>query len=221
MALLLELAELVPEPGAAPFSLRLEAGQLALVAADGPEAAALLGDCCLGLARPFAGAVRLFGHALADLSAGALHDLQARIGRVPGGGGWLAHLPTAENVLLPLLYHRRGEPGPLREAAALLARDFGLPGLPLARPGRLPPLDLLRAACVRAFLGQPVLLLLEIGLEEPPPPELLGPLLRAIGEARGRGAACLWLTGSHRLWRDPAIPAAQRLRLPWREEAPA
>lgn len=221
MALLLDLAGLVPEPGAAPFSLRLEAGQLAMVAAEGPETAALLGDCCLGLVRPFAGAVRLFGHAIADLPAGALDDLRARIGRLPGGGGWLAHLSTAENVLLPLLYHRQGEAGPLREAAALLARDFGLPGLPLARPARLPPLDLLRAACVRAFLGQPVLLLLEIGLEEPPPPELLGPLLRAIGEARGRGAACLWLTGSPRLWRDPAIPAAQRLRLPWREEVPA
>jgi hypothetical protein len=43
------------------------------------------------------------------------------------------------------------------------------------------------------------------------------PLLQAIGAARARGAACLWLTGAPVL-DDAAIPAAQRLRLGWREE---
>ncbi len=221
MARLLEIEALVAEEArdAVPFSLTLEAGELALVGVNDAEVAGLLADCCCGLARAASGEVRLMGHALGALPAAALADLQARVGRVPGSGGWLPHLGTAENVLLPLLYHTPAEPAPLREAAARLARDFGLPGLPLARPRRLPPLDLLRAACVRAFLGQPLLLLLEIGLDEPPPPELMPPLLRAIGEARRRGAACLWLTGSARLLRDPAIPAAQRLRLPWREEA--
>lgn len=223
MTTVLEIEALVPQeaPGAAPFSLRLEAGQLALVGAEGAEVGGLLADCCCGIARPREGAVRLLGHDLAAQPAGALHDLQARIGRLPADGGWLPHLGVAENVVLPLLYHTSAEAGPLREAAALLARDFGLPGLPLGRPARLPALDLLRAGCVRAFLGQPVLVLLECGLEEPVPAELIAPLLRAIGAARGRGAACLWLTGSPRLLRDAAIPAAQRLRLPWREETMA
>lgn len=223
MTVVLELDALVPveAPDAAPFSLRLEAGQLALLDVQGTEVGGLFADCCCGLARARSGAVRLLGHDLAALPAAAIQDLQARIGRVPAGGGWLPHLGTAENVLMPLLFHTSVAMPPLREAAAVLARDFGLPGLPLARPSRLPALDLLRAACVRAFLGQPVLLLLEVGVEEPPPPELIRPLLRTIGAARGRGAACLWITGSPALLRDPAIPAAQRLRLPWREEVVA
>jgi len=219
MAVVLELDALVPAeaPEAAPVSLRLEAGQLALLDVQGMEVAGLLADCCCGLARARTGAVRLLGHDLAGLPAAAIQDLQARIGRVPAGGGWLPHLGTADNVLLPLIFHTGAAIAPLREAAAVLARDFGLPGLPLAPPSRLPALDLLRAGCVRAFLGHPVLLLLEIGVEEPPPPELMPPLLRAIGAARGRGAACLWITGAPALLRDAAIPAAQRLRLPWRE----
>jgi phospholipid/cholesterol/gamma-HCH transport system ATP-binding protein len=223
MPVVLEIDGLVPAeaPEAPPVSLRLESGQLALLGVQGPEVAGLVADCCCGLARARSGTVRLLGHDLGALPAAAIQDLQARIGRVPATGGWLPHLGTGENVLLPLQFHTPIEIAPLREAAALLARDFGLPGLPLARPSRLPALDLLRAACVRAFLGQPVLLLLEIGVEEPPPRELMQPLLRAIGAARGRGAACLWMTGSPLLLADSAIPAAQRLRLPWREEVVA
>jgi phospholipid/cholesterol/gamma-HCH transport system ATP-binding protein len=215
----LELDALVPAeaPHAPPVSLTLESGQLALLGVQGAEVAGLLADCCTGVARAQGGSVRLLGHDLAALPPSAIQDLQARIGRVPASGGWLPHLGTAENVLLPMLFHTRTEMAALREAAALLARDFGLPGLPLARPARLPALDLLRAACVRAFLGQPVLLLLEIGVEEPPPRALMQPLLQAIGAARARGAACLWLTGAPVL-DDAAIPAAQRLRLGWREE---
>ncbi len=222
MAVLLELDALVPAeaPAAPPCSLRIEAGQLALLAVQGVEVAGLLADCCCGLARAASGTVRLLGHDLAALPNSAMQDLQARIGRVPASGGWLPHLGTAENVLLPMLFHTTVGAAALRESAALLARDFGLPGLPLARPAQLPALDLLRAACVRAFLGQPALLILEIGVEEPPPRALMQPLLQAIGAARARGAACLWLTGAT-LLDDAAIPAAQRLRLGWREETTA
>jgi phospholipid/cholesterol/gamma-HCH transport system ATP-binding protein len=219
MPVVLQLDALVPAeaPEAPAVSLTLESGQLALLGVQGAEVAGLLADCCCGLARAAGGAVRLLGHDLAALPAPAMQDLQGRIGRVPASGGWLPHLGTAENVLLPLLFHTRLGMAALREAAAQLARDFGLPGLPLAAPSRLPAFDLLRAGCVRAFLGEPALLLLEIGVEEPPPRELLPPLLRAIGAARARGAACLWLTGAP-LLEDRSIPAAHRLRLGWREE---
>jgi phospholipid/cholesterol/gamma-HCH transport system ATP-binding protein len=42
-----------------------------------------------------------------------------------------------------------------------LARRFGLPGLPAERPAALPEHVLLRAACVKAFLGEPVLVVIE------------------------------------------------------------
>jgi phospholipid/cholesterol/gamma-HCH transport system ATP-binding protein len=100
----------------------------------------------------------------------------------------------------------------LRDAAAELARSFGLPGLPLVRPGALTEADLARAACVRAFLGAPRLVLLESPVQEQFD-DLIPPLLDAVAAARDRGAAAIWLTQSDLVWRDRSFPATCRLRL--------
>ena len=73
--------------------------------------------------------------------------------------------------------------------AVQLAQAFGMPGLPVGRPNVVSDADLARASCVRAFLGNPALLLIE-------PPTLAGvdvmqPVLQALAEARGRGAAAI------------------------------
>jgi phospholipid/cholesterol/gamma-HCH transport system ATP-binding protein len=97
-----------------------------------------------------------------------------------------------------------------------LATHFGLPGFPAGGPRDLVPEDLQRLACVRAFLGNPTLLL----LEEPTfgvYPELLVPLIHAIRRARSRGSAVLWLTAAAGVWRDPSIPATARYRLVGRQ----
>ena len=93
--------------------------------------------------------------------------------------------------------------------AALVA--VGLPGLPLAPPDQLTAADRLRCGLVRAFLGAPPLLLLETP-DSGVPAELLPPLLDALGRARARGAACLWLTDQSALLRDAAL-GGRRLRL--------
>ena len=78
------------------------------------------------------------------------------------------------------------------------------------------PEDLQRIACIRAFLGNPALLL----LEEPTfgvYPELLVPLTHAIRRARSRGSAVLWLTAAAVVWHDTLIPATARYRLVGRQ----
>src|SRR5262249_27895299 len=113
-------------------------------------------------------------------------------GRVFGVGGWIGFLNVAENILLPQLHHTHEERSVLGDRAAELARGFGMPGLPMERPRDLSAPDLARAACVRAFLGNPALLL----LESPVPgdvPDLMEPLLGALAEARSNGAAAIWL----------------------------
>jgi phospholipid/cholesterol/gamma-HCH transport system ATP-binding protein len=100
----------------------------------------------------------------------------------------------------------------LREAAAELARQFGLPGLPLSRPAVMSNADLARSACVRAFLCDPVLVLLESPVQAQYA-ELIPLLLGAVAGARDRGAAVIWLTRSDMVWQDQSVPATHRLRL--------
>jgi phospholipid/cholesterol/gamma-HCH transport system ATP-binding protein len=89
---------------------------------------------------------------------------------------------------------------------------FGLPGLPAGPARQLTDPDLLRAACVRAFLGQPRLVILEL----PGPAQqddLLPALLEVGAEARGRGVTVMWVAGAGPALRDRSIHATHRLRL--------
>jgi phospholipid/cholesterol/gamma-HCH transport system ATP-binding protein len=138
--------------------------------------------------------------------------LRGRIGRVHGTGAWIGFLGVDLNILLPQLHHSRRSTATLRDIAAELARSFGLPGLPLVRPEALQLPDLTRAACVRAFLGEPRLLLLESPVQAQFR-DLVPPLLNALATARDRGAAAIWLTRSDLVWTDRSFPATRRLRM--------
>jgi phospholipid/cholesterol/gamma-HCH transport system ATP-binding protein len=116
------------------------------------------------------------------------------------------------NVLLPQLHHTHRPVAALREAAVELARTFGLPGVLLVRPRALTPADRARAACVRAFLGEPRLVLLESPVQAQFA-DLIPLLLNALAAARDKGAAAIWLTRSDLIWRDRPFPATCRLRL--------
>jgi phospholipid/cholesterol/gamma-HCH transport system ATP-binding protein len=117
-----------------------------------------------------------------------------------------------ENILLPQRHHTRRSVRRLLDEAGGLAQQFGLPGVPLDLPGDIPAADLQRAACVRAFLGRPALIV----LEEPTAGiylEIISALMNAVREARERGAAVIWLTQKSLIWRDPTLPVSQRYRL--------
>src|ERR1700751_5300394 len=124
----------------------------------------------------------------------------------------IGFMDVATNILLPQLHHTHDDPSELREHATALCCAFGLPGLPLVRPGELAATDLARAACVRALLGDPALVLLESPVQGRFT-TLLPPLLNALAAARDRGAAAIWFTRSDLVWRDSSVPATLRLRL--------
>jgi phospholipid/cholesterol/gamma-HCH transport system ATP-binding protein len=221
----LDLADLHPSiaPGeisSARIDLRLMPGEVTLVDARDQRRAAWLADLCCGLIPIAAGRARFLGHDWTTLPDHYAAALRGRIGRIFAHGGWLDFLDVASNVLLPQLHHTRENEVALREKATELAYFFGLPGLPLARVGDLSQLDLARCACVRAFLGDPALLLLESpvrGLFA----ELRAPWLNALATARGEGAAAVWFTGSEVVWADRSIPANHRLHLYDRGLVPA
>lgn len=221
-AALLEIADAVVSGADDPHghvmhgSMRVEAGELVLVQVASLEQAEIWADVGSGLLLPREGRVRILGNDLAGLDMESGNWLRGRIGRVFSRGGWLDRLSLMDNILLQARTHSlRGERALRREASGL-AEAFDLPGIPLGMPDQFRRAELQRAACVRAFLGSPALVLLEdptYGVRT----GILGPLMGAIRAARNRGAAVIWFTPSLEIWRDRTLPATRRYRMAGRE----
>jgi phospholipid/cholesterol/gamma-HCH transport system ATP-binding protein len=179
------------------IDLQLSPGETALVEAPDQRLGRALIALCAGLPTLASGRACFLGQDWATLRRRQAEALRGRIGHVfAENGGWLPHLSVAEGILLPQLHHSRTPEAELRAAAAAPARRFGLDGLPEGRPAELPAPDLARAACVRALLGEPALLLLDSTLEQGllGEEELAEPLLDALAQAHRRGAGCVWLS---------------------------
>ena len=194
------------------ITLKLMPGDLALVEARNAAVVAWFADLCCGLVPLSEGAVRFLGRDWQAMPPDYAAALRGRVGRVFADGAWVGFLDMATNILLPSLHHSREARDELRAQATRLACAFGLPGLPLEPPRDLAPIDLARAACVRAFLGEPALLLLERPLHDQFE-QLITPLLEALASARQRGAAAIWLTRGDLVWNDHSVPANHRMRL--------
>jgi phospholipid/cholesterol/gamma-HCH transport system ATP-binding protein len=194
------------------FEMDLMGGDLALINLERPRFGSILADACCGLHQAAEGSIFFLGKDWAMLPPDTANALRGRIGRVFTFGNWINRLTLLENILLPQLHHTRRRPTELREEAAMLAEQFGLPGLPTGFPDEVIRADHQRAACIRAFLGQPSLIL----LEEPTfgvYPEILPPLINAIRRVCERGAAAVWLTLEDNIWNDAMLPATYRFRL--------
>ncbi len=194
------------------LEMNLCGGDLALISLERPRFGSMLADACCGLHPAAKGSILFLGKDWSALPYDTTNALRGRIGRVFAFGNWINRLTLLENILLPQLHHTRRKVAALRDEAVHLAEQFGLPGLPSGLPDDVMRADHQRAACIRAFLGQPSLIL----LEEPTfgvYPELLPPLINAIGEACDRGCGVIWLTLEDRVWNDPMLPATHRYRL--------
>ncbi len=202
-----------PDRGAASEAINLSVygGALILIRFANPEFTARFADVCCGLNHPLRGTSYFLGTDWKTLQPDQRNAMRGRIGRVFSTGNWIQHLSLTENILIPQLHHTRRPVDRIRDEAAALAEFFGLPGLPSGLPGDFVPRDLQRAACVRAFLGLPWLIL----LEEPTAgmgSNFLFALIHAIRSVRNRGAAVIWMTGQDKVWNDSSIPASYRYR---------
>jgi phospholipid/cholesterol/gamma-HCH transport system ATP-binding protein len=194
------------------LNLTLSTGDFALIEIGGPRRGAAFADLCTGLVPLTSGRLRFLGrdwHSTPQRHANALRGHIGRLFNPP----MRADTPdVAKRVLLAQLHHTRTPEVVLRSQATSLAERFGLPGLPAGPAHRLTDSDLLRAACVRAFLGQPRLVILELPMTAQQ--DDLVPALLAVGaEARGQGVAVMWLAGAGPVLRDRSIRATYRLRL--------
>ena len=184
-------------------AFRLEPGQLMLVLLEREHLRLPLADAASGLAEPAAGAVRFLGRDWRSLSADEAAAARGRIGRVFGEQAWVSHMGIEENILLSQRHHTRRPDAEIRDEAAKLARVFSLPGLPRGLPSQVRREDRRRAECVRAFLGEPKLVILErpVGDDH----EIMPPLMSCVRAARARGGAVVWLTDRADVWHDPGV----------------
>lgn len=198
--------------GALELDAALAPGEIWLIEAETPEHDRALADGALGLTPPLAGAVRFRDHDWQKLPAAFRDALRGRCGLIPREAALVPYASMTENILAPRRYHDRTSDAELVAAATVLARRFGLPGLPAGDPAEESAADRLRAACVRAFLGEPLLVVVE-SRAQPWRRELVAPLVAAMQEVRDRGGAVMWSLVDDPLVDDPAIPATGRFRL--------
>ena len=198
--------------GGIDVDLALGPGELLVIDAEVAEQEEAMVDMALGLRPPADGVVRFLGHAWPDLDGDFAAALRGRVGLIPRRGGWMGELSTLANVLLQARFHQRTDALVLVEEARRLATRFFMPGLPLDPVTAMHPRDRLRAACVRAFVADPVLVVVETPLATTWG-SLLSPLIEAMQTVRERGGAVLWCLTDDPLFDDPSLPADRRLRL--------
>ena len=194
------------------IELRLMPGDCALIETQDPQRASAFADLCSGMAALSEGDVRFMGFNWTELGREQALALRGRIGRIYQKGAWSSMFGTHVNIMLPQLHHTRVPEAAIARSALALAREFGLPGLPMVRPDRLSDADLIRSACVRAFMGEPRLLLLETALNAEHA-ELTAPLLDRLSRALNRGATAICFTRDASFWQAQGFPLSHRLHL--------
>lgn len=200
------------ETGLWSISLTLQPGALLLVLLETEHERIPLADAAEGLVTPSEGSVKCFGEDWQTMSADRAAEQRGRIGRVFDDEGWFSDLDVTQNILLSQRHHTRRSDDEILDEALGLSRLFGLPGLPRSHPSKVRRLDLRKAACVRAFLGQPTLILLERPARGAYA-DLIAPLINAVQSARRRGTAVLWTMADLKAWNNPGLRASGRAKM--------
>ena len=167
-------------------------GDCVMVRQEAASQEAVLFDLAEGLRRPHDGCVRFLGRDWRRLSAFESARQRGRIGRVFETMGWVSNLNVYENIVLSQRHHTARGEDELREETEALVLRAGFAGIPHCRPHLLRRDELRRAQWVRAFLGEPALVLLERPQQDVKD-DGAAVLWELIEETRARGGAVVWL----------------------------
>lgn len=187
--------------GLSHVNAQLRPGTLTIIQVEPGNEQLPFADLAEGLLRPAEGSVAFQGKTWITLLPEQVLQRRAQIGRVFDEHGWISNLNVNENVTLSQRHHTRRPNAEILAEAEELARAFGLNELPKIRPALVARQDLRRSEWIRAFLGQPLLILLERPMQGVPRKHLPS-LIGAVRKACARKAAVLWLA-------DPGFPESR------------
>ncbi|MEN9904274.1 MAG: hypothetical protein RLZZ555_839 [Pseudomonadota bacterium] len=144
------------------LDLDLMQGEILGVVGGSGSGKSVLLRSIVGLNRPQAGSIRLFGQDLLALPPRRRAPLERRLGVLFQQGALFSSLTVAENVALPLVEHAGLPPGDAQRLAALKIALSGLPAAAGAKyPAELSGGMVKRAALARALALDPDVLLLD------------------------------------------------------------
>ena len=193
-------------------TLAIQPGEVVLVNVQEGKERTLLADAAQGLLLADSGCICFLGEDWATMSAGRQAEQRGRTRRVFEQYGWITNLDMVENVYLAETHHTDRPMADIMAEADRLARQFGMDGIPEGRPTRVHPMTLRRLEWVRAFMGEPALILLERPLLGAPKADAAR-LFEAVCSASQRGVSTLWMTDEERVWECPVLKGARRFRL--------
>jgi phospholipid/cholesterol/gamma-HCH transport system ATP-binding protein len=200
------------ETGLSNASFTLTPGDLLRVRIERENERLPLADAAQGLLDGDHGTISFLGADWRGLGIDQAATQRGKTGRIFDDEGWISDLDVDENILLAQLHHTDRSEAEIMEEALTLARVFGLPGLPRGRPGQVRRWDLRKAACIRAFLGRPTLIIIEQPIRGVYA-DLMAPLMNAVQSARRRAAAVLWMVTDPDAWKSAAVLATSRARM--------
>jgi ABC-type multidrug transport system ATPase subunit len=187
MAAVVELDSVFQHVGSrcalADLTLRVETGEWLLILGPNGAGKSLLSRLILGLDRPSAGKISVFGQELGTLGDRAMRRLRRNMGAVLQGGSLLDDLTVLENLLLPLRSAALTGNEAAR-AARLVMTQTQLDGMENHLPRSLSLGQRRRVELARALIHRPNLLVwdgLTDGLDRPGAREVL----TVLNEQRG------------------------------------
>lgn len=186
------------ETGLDRVSVSLQRGDLFLIRIEEGLARIPFADVAEGIVDPDAGRVVFLGEDWRRMPPNRSAERRGKIGRVFETPAWISNLDVDENITLVQRHHTARPESEIVKEAEALVRRFGLEDLPRVRPAMVSRSDRRRAEWVRAFIGEPSLILLENPTKDVYLNALPG-LVGAVKAARGRGASVIWMTDDARV----------------------
>jgi len=193
-------------------SLALAPGGLATVHIDHDSEHVPLADLATGLLDPTAGRVLFGEHDWRTMGPFEQAAARGRIGCVLEQPSWVSSLGVLQNIMLRERHHTRRPDAEIAHEATQLCRLAGLKSIPTVRPDRVRSRELRMLEWVRAFLGNPALVILVF-----PARDALSGACTACAQlverARVAGTAVLWISDRAEDWRQPMMAQGDHFQI--------